>query len=159
MAENSKPDPSVTGGCQCGALRYVMHVPRVENAHACHCRMCQKATGGLFAALAGCPKDRLEWTRGQPAFFASSNVASRGFCPDCGTPLTFAYNRPDARIYVTIGSLDDPEQAVIGKQYGVESRLSWVSFCEDVAQERSGESAEEAAFFASIRSNQAGRAG
>ncbi|MBI1359703.1 MAG: GFA family protein [Alphaproteobacteria bacterium] len=159
MTENSEPVPSITGGCQCGAVRYAMHVPRVENAHACHCRMCQKATGGVFAVLAGCSKDRLEWTRGRPSFFASSNVASRGFCPGCGTPLTFAYNQPEARIYVTIGSLDDPEQAAIGRQYGVESKLSWVRFCEDVVQERSGETAEDAAFFASIRSNQDGVGG
>jgi hypothetical protein len=79
----------VTGGCQCGRVRYAMHVDRVEKPHVCQCRMCQKATGGLFAALAGCAKDRLDWTRGEPAMFASSSLATRGFCRDCGTPLTF----------------------------------------------------------------------
>jgi hypothetical protein len=114
----------ITGGCQCGAVRYAMHVARVEKPHVCHCRMCQRATGGLFAALAGCAKDRLEWVKGTPAVFASSNLASRGYCRDCGTPLTFSYNQPEARIYVTIGSLDDHEHAAIEKQFGVESKLS-----------------------------------
>ncbi|MFT3722448.1 MAG: GFA family protein [Hyphomonadaceae bacterium] len=111
---------SITGGCQCGRVRYALHVDRVEKPHVCHCRMCQRATGGVFAALAGCAKQNLEWTKGAPAMFASSNLATRGFCRDCGTPLTFAYNTPEARIYVTIGSLDDPELAGIEIQYGLE---------------------------------------
>lgn len=159
MNNPSSPLQAITGGCQCGGVRYALHVSRVENPHVCHCRMCQRATGGLFAALAGCSRDRLEWTKGAPALFASSNLAKRGFCPACGTPLTFAYDRPDARIYVTIGSLDDPEAAVIVKQYGTESRLGWVKFCEEVPAERTGEAPDAAAFFAGMTSGQAARPG
>lgn len=115
--------------------------------------MCQKATGGVFAALAGCAKDRLEWTRGAPAFFASSNLAQRGFCRDCGTPLTFAYNQPDARFYVTIGSMDDPELAAIEIQCGLEGKLSWVSFCENVPGDETV-TPDSAAFFAGMKNNQ-----
>lgn len=146
---------AITGGCQCGAVRYAMHVVRVEKPHVCHCRMCQKATGGLFAALAGCSRASLEWTRGEPALFASSNLAKRGFCRDCGTPLSFAYDTPEARIYVTIGSMDDPELAGIEIQYGLEARVSWVSFCDDVPGEVTGESPATQEFFAGMVSNQA----
>jgi len=145
----------ITGGCQCGAVRYAMHVGKVEKPHVCHCRMCQRATGGVFAALAGCSKDKLEWTTGEPAHFASSNLARRGFCRNCGTPLTFAYDAPEARIYVTIGSLDDPELAAIEIQYGIEAKLSWVEFCESVPQEITGDSIAAQAFFASMTKNQA----
>jgi len=144
----------ITGGCQCGAVRYAMHVDKVEKPHVCHCRMCQKATGGLFAALAGCSRASLEWTRGEPTFFASSNLAKRGFCRDCGTPLTFAYDTPEARIYVTIGSLDDPELADIEIQYGIEAKISWVEFCEDVPAEITGDSPAAQEFFAGMKSNQ-----
>jgi hypothetical protein len=41
------PD-TITGGCQCGAVRYRITAP-FENAHICHCRMCQKAFGNYFA--------------------------------------------------------------------------------------------------------------
>lgn len=146
---------AITGGCQCGAVRYAMHVDRVEKPHVCHCRMCQKATGGLFAALAGCPKSKLEWTRGAPAVFASSSLATRGFCRACGTPLTFAYNMPEARIYVTIGSLDDPELADIEIQCGVESKISWVEFCEDVEGGATIDDDDAVAFYADMTSNQA----
>ncbi len=153
---NPSPAPNpIVGGCQCGAVRYAMHVAAVEKPHVCHCRMCRRATGGVFAALAGCAKANLEWTKGSPSFFQSSNLAKRGYCRDCGTPLTFAYDLPEARIYVTIGSLDDPELAAIEKQYGLEGKLSWVEFCEDVPGEATGATPEEAAFFAGMKTNQA----
>lgn len=145
--------PVAAGGCQCGAVRYALYVAP-ENSHVCHCRMCQRATGGLFAALAGAPKSAFEWTKGEPAFFASSNLAKRAYCRDCGTPLSFSYDLPEARFYVTIGSLDDPEQAPIVKQFGAESRISWVRFCEDAPAERTGEDPKAAAFFAGMKSHQ-----
>jgi hypothetical protein len=146
--------PVAEGGCQCGAVRYAFTAP-LENAHACHCRMCQRAVGGAFALLAGGKKEKFAWTKGEPAFYASSNVAKRAYCRDCGTPLTFAYDMPEARIYVTIGSLDDANAASIIIQYGVESRLDWVRFCEGIPSEQTGAaSPEAAAFVAKIKSNQ-----
>lgn len=145
--------PVVTGGCQCGAVRYALYV-QPQNPHVCHCRMCQRATGGVFAALAGAPKSAFAWTKGEPGVFASSNLATRAYCRDCGTPLSFSYNLPEARFYVTIGSLDDPETAPIIIQYGVESRVSWVKFCEGVPEERTGGDPKAAAFLSEMQSHQ-----
>ena len=123
----------ITGGCQCGAVRYALHaVP--GNTHFCHCRMCQRAVGGPFAAFTGLPRAQIEWTRGEPAFFQSSSVAKRGFCRDCGTPLSFAYDRSD-RFSVTIGSLDHPETVPIARHYGVESKMPWLKLCDGLPEE------------------------
>jgi hypothetical protein len=46
-------------------------------------------------------------TRGEPAWFHSSDPVRRGFCRDCGTPLFFDTLESDG-IAVTLGSLDDP---------------------------------------------------
>jgi hypothetical protein len=145
--------PVATGGCQCGAVRYAFYAP-LENAHVCHCRMCQRATGGLFAALAGTAPDDFAWTRGAPSYYASSNLAQRGFCARCGTPLSFKYDAPDARMYATIGSLDHPESVPIVKQFGIESRLPWVKFCEEVPGEETGASAAGKAFLANLQNRQ-----
>lgn len=145
--------PVATGGCQCGAVRYEFHAP-LENSHVCHCRMCQRATGGLFAALVGGSPDNFAWTRGQPAFFASSNLARRGFCGKCGTPLSFQYQHEGARIYTTVGSLDHPEQVKLEKQVGVESKLPWVEFCERLPAERTDNTPEDTEFLAKMRKNQ-----
>ncbi len=113
----------VSGGCQCGAVRY--HADRMlDNAHLCHCRMCQKAVGNIFAALVATTNKALKWTRGEPAVFQSSDYAERGFCAKCGTPLFFNSLDND-RINLTIGSLDRPEEFPPHNQMGTESRVSW----------------------------------
>jgi hypothetical protein len=114
---------SWTGGCQCGAVRYRLAVEPM-GSNVCHCRMCQKAGGGPFMAFAGVKFAELEWTRGAPKVFASSDFAQRGFCPDCGTPLTYRATEHD-RIAVTIGSLDHAGEARPEKQFGSASKLSW----------------------------------
>ena len=116
--------------------------------------MCQRATGGVFAALAGTAPENFAWTHGTPSYFASSNLARRAFCSACGTPLSFKYDTPTARMYTTLGSLDHPEDAPIVKQFGIESRLPWVKFCEEVPGERTGESAAAQEFLAKMHINQ-----
>lgn len=114
-------NPAITGGCQCGRVRYAVHGP-LFNAHICHCRMCQKAFGNYFAALVGTEKATFQWSRGTPGFFRSSSVVNRGFCRDCGTPLSFAYDHSKYTA-VAIGSLDNPALAVPAQQFGIEGRL------------------------------------
>jgi hypothetical protein len=41
---SDSPNRVLTGGCQCGALRYALTAPP-ERVHFCHCRNCQKAVG------------------------------------------------------------------------------------------------------------------
>jgi hypothetical protein len=84
--------------------------------------MCQKAFGNYFAPLTGVPNADLVWTRGQPGIFKSSEVVERGFCRDCGTPLTFRYLDKD-RIAVSIGSLDQPERVTPEVRWGLEGEL------------------------------------
>lgn len=116
--------------------------------------MCQRASGGVFAALAGGKPENFAWTRGTPAYFASSSLAKRAFCDKCGTPLSFRYDSPSARMYTTIGSLDHPEKVELVKQYGIESRLPWVKFCEAVPEEITAASPQGQEFLADMRSNQ-----
>ncbi len=115
--------PVMSGGCQCGAVRYALYELPVSTV--CHCRMCQKAVGGPFAALSKVPLTQFAWTRGTPGKFQSSSAAERHFCTGCGTPLTFHYLDGDA-IEVTTGSLDLPAQVPLTKNFGVEARLPWI---------------------------------
>ncbi|WP_428488548.1 GFA family protein [Rhodopila sp.] len=119
----SSQEPKMAGGCQCGAVRYALFA--APESTVCHCRMCQKAVGGPFAAFCKVPSVDFAWTRGQPASFNSSSVARRHFCAACGTPLTFQYLDGDA-IEVTTGSLDQPAGLPPTKNYGVEARLPWI---------------------------------
>jgi hypothetical protein len=97
---------------------------RLNNAHLCHCRMCQKAMGSFFAPLVGFPLESFRWTRGEPSIFMSSEHVQRGFCSKCGTPL-FYRNANNPRIAMTIGSLDHPELVTPILQVGNESKLPY----------------------------------
>jgi len=116
-------DRIATGGCQCGAVRY-RATAMLDNAHLCHCRMCQKAVGNLFAALVAAPKDAFAWTRGAPSVFMSSAHVERGFCAACGTPLFYNDQRAN-RINFTIGSLDEAAAFPPGGHTGTEARMPW----------------------------------
>jgi hypothetical protein len=114
----------LTGGCQCGAVRYALYVEPISG-DICHCRMCQRAAGNVFAAFAGIGLGDFAWTKGAPATYRSSSIAERGFCGRCGTPLSFRYLGRD-KISVMVGSLDEPARARPTEQVGIESRVPWL---------------------------------
>ena len=116
--------PLLTGGCQCGAIRFALSAPP-KKVSICHCRMCQKAAGAPFASFADIDRSDFSWTRGKPAAFRSSTIAERDFCKDCGTPLSF--RRIDGpRIEIMTGAFDRPDRVIPTQQFGTESRLGWV---------------------------------
>jgi hypothetical protein len=108
-----------TGGCQCGKVRYAVQVEDDE-AYLCHCRMCQRATGGVSIAFKNVARADVDW-QGEPDWYASSPVAKRPFCSACGTPLGFAFNSSD-RIDLTVGSFDDPSPFYPTANFGIESK-------------------------------------
>lgn len=122
MAEASQ---HLTGGCQCGAIRYACS-DRPCDVHYCHCRLCQKAFGNVFAVFGSLPRTSLRFTCGTPQFHRSTPYAERGFCRDCGTPLTFAYVR-SSWIAVAIGSLDRPDAVRPEMHWGIESQVPWLT--------------------------------
>jgi hypothetical protein len=117
------------GGCQCGAVRF-----RVEGdigrAGLCHCRMCQKAFAGPFAALVTVRLDQLAWPRGERRRFKSSNRAWRGFCADCGTPLT--YETAGDTLELAVCAFDDPAAIPVGAQLRLDHALPWVETIADI---------------------------
>jgi hypothetical protein len=116
--------PVLTGGCQCGAIRFAFSAPP-RRVSICHCRMCQKASGAPFASFADIDNADFAWTRGSPAAFRSSSLAERDYCKDCGTPLSFRRIDGDS-IEIMTGTFDRPDRVAPTIQYGSESRLGWV---------------------------------
>ncbi len=141
----------VTGGCQCGRIRYEITGP-LFNPHICHCRMCQRAFGNFFAALVSIKREHITWPKGEPDAFQSSSIIRRGFCSACGTPLTYA-NDEAGHLSVSIGSLDDPSIAVPEAQYGCEGRLPAFEHLHELPASRT-EDDIPAAIMAKLKSRQ-----
>ena len=118
-------DVRLTGGCQCGAVRYAL-LKQPERPCICHCRMCQKSSGNAFATWAGVEPEAFVLTRGEWAVFATSDTAERYFCANCGTPLGWQ-DAAHSWVAITIGSLDEPERVPPVRFYGEEGRLSWTA--------------------------------
>jgi len=136
-----------TGGCQCGAVRF--SIERLGRPSMCHCRMCQKAFGSIGGALV--TAHDLAWTRGAPKYFASSNKVRRGFCADCGTPLTYEY---EGGTELAICAFDQAAEIPPVIQLAVESRLPWVDGLASLPTRSEVEAAKVAGFYAAIVSHQ-----
>src|SRR5215470_237391 len=80
----------LTGGCLCGAIRFESADPPTHG-YFCHCTTCQKAYGGLFSATLRVPGSGFRFTKGTPKYFRATQVAKRGFCAECGSPMPFFY--------------------------------------------------------------------
>jgi hypothetical protein len=139
-----------TGGCQCGAVRYRVAGP-VRHASICNCRMCQKALGNLTAPFVSF-QSAVEWTRGHPTLFRSSMRVQRGFCNQCGTPLTYQWG--DNNPAITIGSFDRPNQIVPTGELARDNRHPIVGHADALAEEPLGTTDEERDILAILRSFQ-----
>lgn len=117
--------PVLTGGCQCGAVRFASYAGP-GRISVCHCRMCQKAVAGPFAAFVEIPHGDFAWTRGEPATFRSSSLAERDFCAACGTPLSYR-KLGGTMIELLTGAFDQPDRMIPTYQTGIESKLSWIA--------------------------------
>ena len=135
----NEPRVPVTGGCLCGAIRYEStEAPNLVGF--CHCRMCQKAYGNLFAVFADFPGEGFRYTRGEPTYHRSSEIATRGFCPECGTPIVFQYDG-SAGPAIMVGSLDHPEDwPPTWEHSGIESKVPWYRISDDLPQTTTDES-------------------
>jgi hypothetical protein len=130
-------------------VRFVVE-EQLGRVSICHCRMCQKAFGNAFAPLA--TAQGLRWTHGAPAYYRSSNKVRRGFCRDCGTPLSY---EPDAGLpEIAVCALDDPSLAPPTVQIGTESRLAWTAAIPDLPPRSDQEEQEALAFQSGLVSHQ-----
>jgi hypothetical protein len=151
MGEFSLP---MTGGCLCGAIRYEASEPPNLNG-TCQCRKCQKWTGSAYSTFAGFPKEAFRFTQGEPKFYKSSAIMERAFCADCGSGLANRYLFPEwgGRVFVGIGTLDDPEAVPLNFHFGAESQLSWVHFDDGLHSARCDEDPVLAAALAAAERN------
>jgi hypothetical protein len=137
----------LTGGCQCGAVRF--RVERLGRGSICHCRMCQKQFGSFYAPLI--TSFGVTWTRGRLKWFRSSNKAERGFCAECGTPLAYL---AEGEIELAIGAFDDPPLAAPTIQVNPTDKLPFVDGIPKLHMRAVGENQEQDAFNASVVSYQ-----
>jgi hypothetical protein len=119
---------SFSGGCACGAVRYHCSASPVAMIK-CHCRDCQRAGGAAYAPTVVIRTADFRLLRGEPRYHeitaVSGNLARRGFCDKCGSPLFASSSaRPDV-MGIRAGSLDDPSWFRAAREYWTRSAQPW----------------------------------
>jgi len=119
----------ITGGCLCGACRYESKGAPLD-IRACHCRLCQKATGAPFYARVRVPRDTVSLS-GPTGWHESSPDLRRGFCPQCGTSL-YSERIGSNSIGLLMGSLDEPDRFSPTAHIWVSRKQAWLRLADDL---------------------------
>lgn len=117
-------DHSVEGRCLCQAVRFAYDGEPNWTAH-CHCESCRRATSSPMTTWISVPRNTFRLTAGKPAYFNSSSTARRGFCPDCGSPLTYENTALPDEVHIYAVALSDPAAVMPDRHVFVEEQLPW----------------------------------
>lgn len=123
------------GGCLCGRNRYAITTPE-RFSSLCHCRSCQRATGSPVAGFVGVPVGQFEQLRGEPTIYESSPDVRRGFCPTCGTSLTYEGAGWPGEIHIYTATLDDPSVIPPTVHTMMADNITWFDLDDDLPQKK-----------------------
>jgi hypothetical protein len=124
------------GGCACGAARYkITAAPLI--VHACHCRDCQRLSGGAFALNIWIERQFVEANDAplsSTAVPAGSGRPQEIFrCAKCGTALWSKYHAaPGDTVLLRAGTLDRPETVKPDVHIFTRSKAPWLPLPEGV---------------------------
>lgn len=122
------------GSCFCGAVRYRL-TAKPMFINCCHCRDCQKQTGGAFAINAIIETDRIELLSGAPQPVTMPTDSGRPHdvyrCPTCQTALWSDYGRRRVLAFLRVSTLDDAASFPPDAHIFTRSKLPWVELPKD----------------------------
>jgi hypothetical protein len=101
---------ALTGGCNCGAVRFEVTAP-LYSATYCHCGRCQRRTGAAASANARAAGDSFRILQGEDRLrsWQPETGAEKFFCGDCGSALFSRNADDDSFVGVRLGVIDgDP---------------------------------------------------
>jgi hypothetical protein len=102
------PTLPLSGGCNCGAVRFALAAPPV-GASYCHCRRCQRRTGTAASINASTEPGSFRIITGEDALRAwkPDDGFEKWFCGECGSALFSKHPDDPDRLGVRMGAFDD----------------------------------------------------
>jgi hypothetical protein len=136
----------ITGGCRCGEVRYRLAVAASPVTYACHCTICQRATGSSFAHQMPVREAALE-VSGELVEVAlttlQGSVTTHRHCARC---LTRVYNTNASRPGLAImraGTVDGSETLSPSLHIYTSTRQPWIVLPDGIAAYPENAPAEE----------------
>lgn len=121
-----------TGRCLCGAVQYEVSGP-LRPVVYCHCRQCQKTSGNFVAATACAAEDLVVWAANGLRWYASSDIAERGFCNECGSNLFWRPN-DGSHISIMAGTINGSTGLQASAHIFVESASDFLTIADGLPQ-------------------------
>lgn len=108
MQTTTVPTLPITGGCQCGSIRYSLRAKPLV-FYLCHCTECQRHTSSAFGESLRFRREDMDVSPGLVCFsrMSESGKQRQGwFCPDCGVRIWHG-TEGSSEINIKAGTLDD----------------------------------------------------
>ncbi len=123
------------GSCMCNGIKFE-YTGKPKRFSYCHCKMCQKFSGGAFGAFLNINKDDLRYTKGEALkkVYISSDWASRTFCSQCGSSLEYNYRETPDNIALSAGLFDDDPKIRATKHIFVKDKCPWYEITDELEQ-------------------------
>ncbi len=132
MKKVKLPDLPLTGGCECGKLRYRVTAKPVTY-YACHCTVCQRQSGSAFGSSVMLPADGIEIDGEMevyPCTGGSGRPQEKSFCPSCGTRITHRIIGADLLV-IKPGTLDDHSWLYPAGHVFTATKQPWIELTEE----------------------------
>jgi len=88
--------------------------------------MCRKHSGAAYLTYIAIVRGGFSLIKGELAIFRSSDQAIRCHCGTCGSPVTFEFDADPDVVWITAGSLDDPNLIIPSENWYINSKLDWI---------------------------------
>ncbi len=122
----------LTGSCLCGMVQYEVSGDCSNMLH-CHCRLCRKSHGSLFATFTAVKKEYFKFMKGESHIKSHgfSEHLSRNWCDICGSTLPFLEGE---NVSIPAGTLIDPCEAKVMGHIFVASKAPWYEITDTLKQ-------------------------
>ena len=122
----------LTGGCNCGAVRYKVTVPLVRASY-CHCKRCQRRSGTAASVQAHPAPESFRIVSGEESLrvWQPEDGGEKWFCGECGSALFGSNPTHPEPIGIRMGTFDhDPGVRPSVRQF-VTYAASWEPIPDD----------------------------
>jgi len=121
--------------CLCGRVRFEITESPFSFSF-CYCEMCRRSTGGPFGAYVGVMKNQLNTIAGKNYIKAydSSEWASRTFCCEYGSTLTYKKHELPDKIFLAAGIFNGKLDILPQRHIFVKDKCCWFNICDDLPQ-------------------------
>lgn len=127
---------TIVGGCRCGACRYEVALPALPPVYACHCHICQRASGSAFSLQALVPEAALSVTGPVVVheITTEDRTSIQRFCGVCHARLYNTNTRRPGLAVVRAGTLDRSEELECRAHIYTATKHAWVDLPEGIPQ-------------------------